>query len=74
MNKYFWLSMMITILSFSLHAQHPVMDPGDEVVNFDVEDTIPKPSWGTLVKWVRTPRLGWDTDSYKAYFYKGMPL
>ncbi len=74
MNKAFWLSMMITFFSTFLSAQHPVMDPNDEVVNYDAGDPIEKPSWGSMVKWVRTPRLGWDTDSYKAYFYKGMPF
>ncbi|MEQ8555063.1 MAG: fibronectin type III domain-containing protein [Cyclobacteriaceae bacterium] len=74
MNKVLWLSMMMTFFSSFLLAQHPVMDPSDVVINYDAGAPIEKPSWGTMVKWVRTPRLGWNTDSFKAYFYKGMPF
>jgi len=50
-----------------------VMDPSDPVISYDENNppSIP-PNNGQVHDWVRTDRLGWDTDSYKAYYYNGM--
>ena len=59
-------------LKFDTFSQHPVLDPNDPIVEYDADNPPTSPDWGTMVKWVRTKRLGWDSDAFKAYFYKGM--
>lgn len=49
-----------------------VLDPSDPIVNYNSSAPPSEPAWGTIGKWVRTPRLGWNTSAYKAYIYKGM--
>ncbi|MEO1053271.1 MAG: PA14 domain-containing protein [Bacteroidota bacterium] len=61
-------------LAFGMNTVSPaqVLDPNDPIVEYDSDNPPVKPPWGTLAKWVRTDRLGWNTDSYKSYFYKSM--
>jgi hypothetical protein len=49
-----------------------VLDPTDPVVNYDPNTPPAEPAWGQIGKWVRTPRMSWNTDSYKSYIYKGV--
>ena len=48
-----------------------VLDPSDPVITYNANQAPTQPAWGKIGKWVRTVRLGWNTDSYKAYIYKG---
>ena len=54
-----------------LPANPSVLDPNDPVINYNSGSPPTQPAWGVIGKWVRTPSLGWNTDSYKAYIYKG---
>ena len=45
-----------------------VLNPNDPVL--DTTAHLPKPVWGQIGKWMRTRRLGWNTNSFKAYIYK----
>ncbi len=55
----------------SVKAQS-ILDPSDPIVNYDSLNPPTQPAWGTIGKWVRRPILTWNTESYKAYIYKGL--
>ena len=60
------------ILPASLLAQPGVFNPSDPVVTYDSANPPVKPASGKVAKWVRTPRLSWNTTSYKCYIYNNM--
>lgn len=69
------------ILLFCLGCFHEglaqVFNSGDNVVNYDPNNPPATPAWGTIAKWVRTPRSAVNfsnKDSYKAYYLSGMPF
>jgi large repetitive protein len=49
-----------------------VLDPNDPIVNYNSSNPPTQPPFGQIGKWVRTPRLGWNTTQYKCYIYKGV--
>ncbi|HTE25997.1 fibronectin type III domain-containing protein [Flavitalea sp.] len=57
----------LNVISF---AQAGVLNPNDPVVNYNSSAPPTLPAWGQMKKWVRTKRLSWNSDSYKAYQYK----
>jgi predicted peptidase len=59
-------------ISTTLHAQANVFNPNDPVVNYDAAHPPAKPASGQVGKWVRTPRVSWNTTSFKCYIYNGM--
>ncbi|WP_160710977.1 fibronectin type III domain-containing protein [Chitinophaga solisilvae] len=69
---YLLLTCLIFISTQSLWAQSPIFDPNDRVDTFKVGNPPTQPVWGTPAKWTRTVRVGWNSDSYKAYIYKGL--
>lgn len=46
-----------------------VLNPNDPIIDYDANSPPADPPAGKIVKWVRTPRLGWNTSEYKSYFY-----
>ncbi len=65
------LTGLITVLCLPVDAQ--VMDPNDPVITYDPNNPPPTPpNNGQVHDWVRTRRVSWDADSYKAYYYNGM--
>lgn len=65
--------LLITLAGYftqDTHAQS-VLDPSDPVVNYNAANPPATPPYGEIGKWVRTKRLSWNTDAYKAYYYKG---
>lgn len=60
------------IFSSPVSAQNNVLDPDDPVVNYNSDNPPTAPPYGTIGKWVRTPRMSWNTSAWKAYYYKGM--
>ena len=72
MRKFYSLLILLTILiSSNCVSAQSVLDPTDPVVTYNQSSPPAQPTWGQIGKWVRTKRLGWNTDSYKAYVYKG---
>lgn len=67
----FLLVLVGSFLNEQLFAQS-VLDPADPVVTYNSSNPPAQPTWGQIGKWVRTKRLNWNTDSYKAYIYKGV--
>jgi large repetitive protein len=49
-----------------------ILDPTDPIITYNPNLPPTQPTFGQIGKWVRTKRLNWTTDSYKAYFYKGL--
>src|SRR5206468_356495 len=45
------------------------LNPADPVP--DTTAHLQQPPWGQIGKWMRTRRMGWNTNSFKAYIYKG---
>lgn len=65
--------LLITLAGYftqDTHAQS-VLDPSDPIVNYNAATPPTPPPFGQIGKWVRTKRLSWNTDAYKAYYYKG---
>ncbi len=71
--KYFYHLLVFMLLFGVKNANAQVLDPNDPVVTYNPAAPPAYPAWGSIGKWVRTNRnLGWNTDQYKAYYYKGM--
>ncbi|MEJ7911576.1 MAG: carbohydrate-binding protein, partial [Chitinophagaceae bacterium] len=49
-----------------------VLNPADSVRTYDSTARPIQPPSGQIGKWVRTRILDWNTNSYKAYIYKGV--
>lgn len=73
MNKFYTLllSFLVMIGSGSLRAQ-TVLDPNDPVIEYNPASPPATPTWGIIAKWVKTTRVGWNTSSYKSYYYNGI--
>lgn len=67
---YIVLVILTAFFGQSLKAQS-VLDPNDPVITYDPNNPPATPPYGQIGKWVRTKRLNWNTDQYKAYYYKG---
>src|SRR5215204_2381658 len=68
---------LLLLICTQLCLQHAnsqsVLNPADPVITYDSTKPPPtQPVWGQIGKWVRTVRMTWNTDNYKAYIYKGM--
>lgn len=51
-----------------------VMLPTDPIVVYNPATPPTQPVWGQIGKWVKTNRLSWNTNLWKAYIYKGNPF
>ena len=70
MKKFYILCLLA--FAFAAHSfGQSILDPNDAVVNYDSKNPPAQPAFGQIGKWVRTPRLGWNTTEYKCYVYKG---
>ena len=49
-----------------------VLDPTDPIVDYNSAAPPTQPPPGQIGKWVRTPRLSWNTSRYKCYVYNGI--
>ena len=69
---YFFLIALTAFITLNNTASaQSVLDPTDPVITYNSANPPTQPSFGQIGKWVRTVRLGWNTNSYKAYIYKG---
>src|SRR6478672_475387 len=65
------MTFYVAIALQSVNAQS-VLDPNDPVITYDSTRPPVQPPDGQIGKWVRTVRMDWNTDMYKAYIYKGL--
>jgi len=71
-KKYLFYAVVITcMLANKVSAQPNIFDPSDPVRVYDIYNPPPTPM-NTLLKWYRTPRMSWNTDRFKAYYFNGM--
>lgn len=49
-----------------------VLNPADTIVEYDPGNPPVQPTFGQIGKWARTKSVLWNSDSYKAYIYKGV--
>ena len=72
--KKFLLIALIAGVFYTTPIFAQVMSPSDPVVNYDASNPPVRPPWGQVGKWVRTPRISWDTEAYKCYIFKDLPF
>jgi len=65
------LGLLVLIGSNSI-SQTGVLNPNDPIVVYNPAAPPATPPFGTLAKWVKTNRVGFNTTSFKAYYYKGL--
>jgi predicted esterase len=73
MSLCFVLAGFVLFAFFSAEAQ-PVLDPNDTVVVYDAAHPPSPPPKNTLVKWVKTTRVPWNTAGFKCYCYNYLPF
>ena len=70
--------LLLTLVCCHLVNAQNVFNPADPLIQYD--STAPagsaanpvKPSEFTMSKWVRTPRVAWNTSNFKSYSWRGM--
>ncbi|HEY6902636.1 MAG TPA: fibronectin type III domain-containing protein, partial [Puia sp.] len=71
-TRYFLsLSIVLAALFGQSALGQSVLNPADTIVTYNSAKPPTQPAWGTIGKWVRTPRVSWNTSAYKCYIYKG---
>lgn len=70
--KQFYLLVKLFLLLSVQASWAQVLNPNDPVVVYNPAAPPTEPAYGQIGKWVKTTRVSWNTDSYKAYIYKGM--
>ncbi|RPE08364.1 hypothetical protein EGT74_15035 [Chitinophaga lutea] len=71
MKRILHLLFIQVILLFSVQAVAQ-LNPADPVVTYNSGNPPPTPDFNKITKWVRTVRMGWNTDLYKAYIFRNM--
>jgi hypothetical protein len=69
------LAMVVAVTVFIQDGNaQSVIDPSDPVITYNPSAPPATPANGTIAKWIRTKRLSWNTDSWKAYYLSGVPF
>ncbi len=58
-----------SLLTLQKALGQTILDPADVVVDTNAHRR--QPEFGEMGKWERTQKVKWNSDSYKAYIYKG---
>ena len=74
MKHLFRTLFFVLVLFVTCTVDAQVLDPNDPVVTYDPANPPQQPPFGQVGDWVRTKRVGWNTDDYKAYIYKGLRI
>ncbi len=65
---FFWVLMLVVCQ----YAGAQVFDPNDPIVVYNPSAPPSLPAGNTVGKWVKSQRLGWNTSSFKCYYYNGI--
>ncbi|PSL43747.1 fibronectin type III domain protein [Chitinophaga niastensis] len=66
------ISFLLLFITGKTIAQS-VLNPNDPIVIYNSASPPAQPPYGQIGKWVKTVRVTWwNTNGFKAYFYKGM--
>ena len=57
---------------FPVAQAQTALNPSDPVITYDPAHPPADPQYDKIVKWVRTVRMSYNTDSYKCYIYKNL--
>ncbi|HTN07991.1 fibronectin type III domain-containing protein [Agriterribacter sp.] len=69
-----WGCLLVFITGMAIPVVGQVFNPNDPVVVYNPGNPPAEPVFGEPGKWVKTNRLPWNTSSFKAYIYKGIPF
>ena len=73
MKKVLLLATVFMIgVATNMYAQPNIFNPSDTIVTYNKLSPPTIPPANTMAKWVRTVRMGWNTDKFKAYYWNGM--
>jgi predicted esterase len=64
--------LLVSVYCSPAIAQTGVLNPNDTIVIYNPSAPPATPPANTLVKWVITKSMSWNTSSLKAYFYNGL--
>ena len=67
-----FIAAIVLLTVFGAEAQ--VLSPNDPVREYDASNPPQQPPFGQVGDWVRTKRVNWNSDDYKAYIYKGLRI
>ncbi|HEX9512009.1 MAG TPA: T9SS type A sorting domain-containing protein [Puia sp.] len=71
----FLTTVLVLVMGFfgrDVLAQTGVLNPNDPIVLYNSANPPAYPPANTLVKWVKTTRLSYNTDDFKCYFYNNV--
>ncbi|MGI8952116.1 MAG: fibronectin type III domain-containing protein [Chitinophagaceae bacterium] len=72
MQKFYTVLALACTIFLKTHCfAQSVLNSSDTIVEYNSNNPPVQPAFGQIGKWVRTRRLSWNTNSYKAYIYKG---
>jgi hypothetical protein len=80
MKRSISIAIAIALSVLSIQAQPNIFDPNDVVYTYNSgaaagSVTNPNaPASGQIAKWVRTVRMGWNTDKFKCYIIGNLPF
>lgn len=69
---YLFTLLFIALIMKETSVLGQVINPNDPIVNYDSNNPPTTPPWDSIGKWVKTSHFGSWSNSYKAYYYKGM--
>ena len=73
MKKNLLLAIIGLLCLFSnAYTQSNVFNPNDPLITYDPANPPPTPPDNRIVKWVRSVRMTWNSDRFKAYYFNGM--
>ena len=66
-------ALLIVLMGFfaPIAQGQSILNPNDTLINYNSAAPPTQPAWGSIAKWVRTPRVSWNTNNWKAYIYNG---
>src|SRR5882757_1389317 len=66
------LFLIVGFFSSDTFAQTGVLNPNDPIVLYNPASPPVRPGANTMVKWVKTTRVSYNTDDFKCYYYNNV--
>ncbi|HTI10803.1 MAG TPA: PA14 domain-containing protein, partial [Puia sp.] len=64
--------LIVGFFSSDTFAQTGVLNPNDPIVLYNPASPPVRPGSNTMVKWVKTTRVSYNTDDFKCYYYNNV--
>ncbi len=65
------LSIALLFLHGTTVFGQSVLNPADSLITYNPAKPAAIPAYGSIQKWLRTVRMSWNTNNWKAYIYNG---